>query len=51
MSLSSIKLELLRKSQEEKIQQIRSLGYQTVPISDLTLRQITMYLANNTPRY
>lgn len=47
MSLASLKLELLRKKNEEKISQIRSLGFQTVPINDMTERQIAVYLANN----
>lgn len=47
MSLASIKLELLREKNSEKISQIKSLGFQTVPINDLTDRQITVYLANN----
>ncbi len=51
MSISTIKLEMLRHEQEEKIAQIKALGYQSVPINDLTMRQIMMYLANNTPRY
>ncbi len=51
MSLSTIKLEMLRKAQEEKIAQIKTLGFQSVPIEDVTMRQITMYLASHTPRY
>lgn len=52
MSLASIKLELLREKNSEKISQIKSLGFQTVPINDLTDRQIAMYLAkNNSCRY
>lgn len=47
MSLASIKLELLREKNSEKISQIKSLGFQTVPINDLTDRQIAVYLANN----
>ena len=50
MSLASIKLELLREKNSEKISQIKSLGFQTVPINDLTDRQITTYLANNNCR-
>ena len=47
MSFASIKLELLRDKHEEKISQIKSLGFQTVPINDMTERQITVYLAKN----
>lgn len=50
MSLASIKLELLREKNSEKISQIKSLGFQTVPINDLTDRQIAVYLANNNSR-
>ncbi len=51
MSLPILKLELLRAKAEEKISQIKALGYQSVPIEDLTMRQITMFLVNNEPRY
>ena len=52
MSFASIKLELLREKNEEKISQIKSLGMQTVPINNLTDRQIACFLANvNIARY
>ncbi len=51
MSLPILKLEMLRAKAEEKISQIKSLGYQSVPIEDLTMRQITMFLVKNTPNY
>ncbi len=47
MSLATIKLEMLRKTQEDKISQIKALGYQSVPMNDVTERQIMMYLINN----
>ena len=52
MSFASLKLELLREKNAEKISQIRALGYQSVPISNLTDRQIAIYLAKiNETRY
>lgn len=47
MSFASLKLELLREKNEEKISQIKSLGMQTVPINDMTERQIAVFLAKN----
>ena len=37
----------LFEKNEEKISQIKSLGFQTVPINNLTDRQIAMFLATN----
>lgn len=47
MSLATLKLELLREKNEEKIALVKSLGYQTAPIYDITERQIACYLAKN----
>lgn len=51
MSLAAFKLELLRERNQEKISNVRSLGFQTVPFNDRTERQIVKFLANANTRY
>ena len=51
MSLASFKLELLREKNQEKISNVKSLGFQTVPFNDKTERQIIKFLANSNVRY
>lgn len=51
MSLAAFKLELLREKNQEKISNVRSLGFQTIPFNDRTERQIVRFLANTNARY
>ena len=47
MSLAAFKLELLREKNQEKISNVKSLGFQTVPFNDRTERQIVQFLAKS----
>ncbi len=51
MSIAAFKLELLREKNQERISNVKSLGFQSVPFNDKTERQIVKFLVNSDVRY
>ena len=51
MSIAAFKLELLREKNQERISNVKSLGFQSVPFNYKTERQIVKFLVNSDVRY